>query len=433
MRRSTRVLAAAALTAVAVAAPSAAGAAPKPKPCRTGCADTTAPTAAINNPAAGSTITGTVTVTGTSSDDRGVASVSVAVDAGSWQIATGTTSWSWQWDTSALGAGPHTLTVRAVDTSGNAGTASETVSIAAPPPPAPPADTTPPSVSIAAPTSGATVSGTVTVSGTSSDNVGVATVSMALDGGAWQTVTGTTGWSSTLNTAGLTNGTHTLAVRAVDSSGNSASSSEAVSVSNGSTTTVPPDTQGSWVSPEGVTINVSSAGSWTIAQIYSILKANALDLDKLGPRYTINVQDQYSSQTQTSAVYYMGAYTSFKATTWLRGVNSSFATRPDETLAHEYGAAWSHYWYYMGHIGSWSTYEQARWTTSDGSLTLATDSRVGSTSAWTPEEIIAEDYRLLFGSDSAINERPTQFNTDIPDPRTVPGLRDFLFGTWRTG
>jgi hypothetical protein len=38
----------------------------------------------------------------------------------------------------------------------------------------------------------------------------------------------------------------------------------------------------------------------------------------------------------------------------------------------------------------------------------------------------------LFGSSAAISERPTHLNTDIPDPRNVPGLQTFLGSTWRT-
>jgi hypothetical protein len=181
-----------------------------------------------------------------------------------------------------------------------------------------------------------------------------------------------------------------------------------------------------------VTIIVNSSGPWTVAKIYSILIANSLDLVTIGRYYTINVQDQYSSQTQTSSTYSSGRYTGYKATTWLRGVNSSFATRPDETLTHEYGAAWAHYWYFLAHNGSWASYQRARGTSADGSLTLATDPRTDTTSAWATAEIIAEDYRLLFGSAYAINERPTPFNTDIPDPRTLPQLRTFLLTTWRT-
>jgi hypothetical protein len=212
-----------------------------------------------------------------------------------------------------------------------------------------------------------------------------------------------------------------------DTAGNATSKTDSVTVAN-----VAPATQGSWVSPEGVTINVNSAGSWTIAQIYSILKANTLDLGKVGPTLTINVQDQYTSQTQTSAVLLGGHYSNVTSTMFLQGVGSNFATQPDDTLTHEYGHAWSMYWLYTAHQGSWSGYESARWTTADGSLTLATDSRTDGSYSWRVGEIIADDYRLLFGSDLAVSERPTHLNDEIPDPRNVPGLGSDLLNSWRT-
>jgi hypothetical protein len=117
---------------------------------------------------------------------------------------------------------------------------------------------------------------------------------------------------------------------------------------------------------------------------------------------------------------------------WLQGVNSGFSQRPDDAIAHEYGHAWSWYWYYLGHQGSWAGYLNARWTTSDGSSTLATDSRVGTSYTWTIPEIVADDYRLLFGDSAAISERPTHLNTTIPDPRNVPGLKDYLQNQYRS-
>ena len=85
------------------------------------------------------------------------------------------------------------------------------------------ADLTPPTVFINAPTNGSTVAGTISVSGTASDNAGVAKVEVNVDNGAWSTAAGTTSWSFSLNTQNLLNGQHTIFARATDTSGNPSS------------------------------------------------------------------------------------------------------------------------------------------------------------------------------------------------------------------
>jgi hypothetical protein len=72
----------------------------------------------------------------------------------------------------------------------------------------------------------------------------------------------------------------------------------------------------------------------------------------------------------------------------------------------------------------------ARWTSADGSVRLSGDSRLDSTYKWNRAEIIADDYRLLFGSPLAISEAPLHMNRDIPQPSAVAGLRSFLLNTW---
>jgi len=91
---------------------------------------------------------------------------------------------------------------------------------------------TPPSVSISSPANGATVSGTITVSGTASDPVGLSSVQLQIDGGAFSPASGTTNWSFSFDTSSLSNAAHSLTARASDSSGLSASSSITVNVSN---------------------------------------------------------------------------------------------------------------------------------------------------------------------------------------------------------
>src|SRR6267142_1416684 len=88
----------------------------------------------------------------------------------------------------------------------------------------PPADTTPPTVSITSPTGGSTVSATITVSGTASDNVGVVGVQFKLDGANLGAEDTTSPYSVSWNTTTATNGTQTLTAVARDAAGNTTTS-----------------------------------------------------------------------------------------------------------------------------------------------------------------------------------------------------------------
>ena len=92
------------------------------------------------------------------------------------------------------------------------------------------------SVAITSPANGATVSNAVTVSGTASDTVSIKTVQLSVDNGAYSNASGTTSWSYSLNTASLSNGSHSLTAKVTDLAGLSATSSPvSITVSNGST------------------------------------------------------------------------------------------------------------------------------------------------------------------------------------------------------
>lgn len=96
------------------------------------------------------------------------------------------------------------------------------------------ADTTPPAVSIATPSSGATVSGTVAVTGSATDNASVAKVEVSVDSGPAQLATGTSSWSWPMDTRTYAAGSHTVTAKATDASGNATSTSVAVSVASAS-------------------------------------------------------------------------------------------------------------------------------------------------------------------------------------------------------
>jgi hypothetical protein len=132
--RRTRVCVAVLVASLLASIASAPWAGAGPKPCRRNCTttptDTQAPSVSIASPAAGATVGGAVTVAGSAGDDRGVARVEVAVDGGPVQVASGTASWSSPVDTRSYADGSHTVTATAVDTAGNRGTASVSVTVA---------------------------------------------------------------------------------------------------------------------------------------------------------------------------------------------------------------------------------------------------------------------------------------------------------------
>ena len=87
-----------------------------------------------------------------------------------------------------------------------------------------PADTTPPSVAIASPAAGATVSGTVRISASASDSQsGVATVRFFVDGALIGTATSAP-YRANWNTRKATRGQHALTAVAADRAGNSMAS-----------------------------------------------------------------------------------------------------------------------------------------------------------------------------------------------------------------
>ena len=101
-----------------------------------------------------------------------------------------------------------------------------------------PPDTTPPTVTISSPASGATVSGTVTISASASDNVGVTGVQFLLDGANLGAEDVAAPYSVSWNTLTALNGAHTLSARARDAAGNNTTAANrSVNVSND--TTVP--------------------------------------------------------------------------------------------------------------------------------------------------------------------------------------------------
>ena len=173
--------------------------------------DTTAPTVSITSPASGATVSGSVALAATASDNVGVVRVEFYAD-GNLVGADTSSPYTVTWNASLAVPGSHTIQARAYDAAGNTTTSSVTVTVPVP------TDTTAPTVSITSPASGATVSGSVALAATASDNVGVTRVEFYADG----TLVGTDPPAVRRDVERLVGvpGSHIIQARAYDAAGN---------------------------------------------------------------------------------------------------------------------------------------------------------------------------------------------------------------------
>lgn len=190
--------------------------------------DATAPTVSLTAPAPGAVVAGTLSVSATASDNVGVKGVQFLLDGQNLGAEDVSAPFTVSWNSTSASNASHTLSARARDAAGNqktSGAVSVTVQNK---------DTTPPTVSIAAPISGSTVAGTIFVSANASDNVGVAGVQFRVDGQNLGAEDTQSPYSVTWNTASVAEGSHILSAIARDAAGNPTSSAPiSVTVSRG--------------------------------------------------------------------------------------------------------------------------------------------------------------------------------------------------------
>jgi hypothetical protein len=127
-------------------------------------------------------------------------------------------------------------------------------------------DTTLPATSITAPANGATVSGSVNVTASASDNVGVTKLEIYVDGALKTSNTNATSLTYAWGTTTVANGSHSLTSKAYDAAGNvGTSSTVTVTVSNTTTTTQllgnPGFESGATTAPWTTTSGVADSGS----------------------------------------------------------------------------------------------------------------------------------------------------------------------------
>jgi len=182
--------------------------------------DARSPTVSIISPSSGSTVSGPIIIQASASDNVGVSKVELYID-GVLFVTDSSYSYEFFWDTTTVGNGAHTLVAKAYDAANNVGTSATvivTVNNVA--------DPTPPTVIINSPSNGATVKGTVRISASATDNVGVSSIEVYIDGILKASSTSssiTYSWNT--NGKKVTSGWHTITAKAYDQAGNVGTSS----------------------------------------------------------------------------------------------------------------------------------------------------------------------------------------------------------------
>ena len=220
-----------------------------------------------------------------STDDVGVAGYKVFRNGN--QIATPTTT-SYN-DTGLTANTTYDYTVSANDAAGNDSPKTDVVSAKTL------ADTTAPTVSLTAPANGATVSGTINVTATASDNVGVVGVQFLLDGNNLGAEDTTAPYSVSWNTSTATNGAHVLTARARDAADNSTTSAAR------NVTVAAPDTSAPTVAITSPTNN---------AQVVDIVNVTADASDNVGVAGVQFLVDGVNSGVEDTTAPYVLAWDS---------------------------------------------------------------------------------------------------------------------------
>jgi glutamine amidotransferase PdxT len=181
--------------------------------------DTTPPSVSISAPAAGASVNGaSVTVSANASDNGSISGVQFKLNGANVGSEDTVAPYSISWNTTTVFNGTHSITAVARDAAGNQKT-SAAVSVTVNNNTT--GDTTPPSVSISAPSSGATVSGrTNTITVTASDNVRVVGVQFQIDGVDLGSEDTSAPFRINWYTLSTPDGWHTITAVARDAAGN---------------------------------------------------------------------------------------------------------------------------------------------------------------------------------------------------------------------
>lgn len=175
-----------------------------------------------------------------------------------------------------------------------------------------PTDPTPPSVAVSGITNGSTISGSVPVGASASDASGIARVEFYLDGNLYKSeasppycMAGDNGTCFGWDSSTVGNGTHTIAAKAYDNSGNTATSSVSFNVSNVDSTapTAPAGLTGTATSTNQINLSWSVSTDNVGVAGYNILRNGTKIASTTGASYS-----DTSVLAGTSYAYVVTAY-----------------------------------------------------------------------------------------------------------------------------
>jgi len=196
-------------------------------------------------------------------------------------------------------------------------------------------DKTAPTVSITSPVNNASVSGTVSIQASASDNVGVSVVTFFVDNVSIGTKT-TAPYTASWNTTGVASGNHVIKVTAQDAAGNISSASIQVGINSTSTgdiaapsvTITSPTSASSFNIGDNINVAISASDNTGVAYEKLFVDGVSVGMDYASPySFTVSTANLSSSTHTITATAYDG-YNNSASASVLIALNAVIVTPP---------------------------------------------------------------------------------------------------------
>jgi hypothetical protein len=246
--------------------------------------DSTAPTVSVTSPANGATVSGTLNLTANAGDNVGVTGLQFLLNGSALGAKKTSAPYTMSWDSKSVADGNYQLSAVAEDAAGNKSSSMISIVVGN-------ADKTAPTVSVTSPGNGATVSGTLNLTATANDNVGVAGVQFLLNGSALGAKKTSAPYTMSWDSKSVSDGNYQLSAVAEDAAGNKNSSVISIVVGNADktlpTVSITSPANGATVSG---TLNLTAAASDNVGVtgLQFLLNGSALGAKKTSAPYTMS-------------------------------------------------------------------------------------------------------------------------------------------------